>query len=314
LKERDTLNRPNILIVDDEQQMQLALKYSLQKSAITYKLKVAEDGFAALDQLRHQPFDLVITDYMMPGMNGLELIEGIRALSPNMPVIVTSAHEGQDLQILLKEADIRYFLPKPFTIKNLQDMVEEVLATAATASKQAKTLNEPKKQPNLAVEKELAALCTETGAYCSFVVESVGYLVAAGGETQLIPLPIIASLMAANAVAMATVSEQLGNPGSFDSMIHEGKVYSVASYELADNRILAVIYGKQVKTGLVQFYARRAIESLPKILPPAITTFDESGFAQNPVENFQESFSSSFDALLSSTESDSDLFDDDLFK
>lgn len=68
---------PKVLLVDDEPDMLFVWRHILTNAS--YTVRVAADGLAALDQLRAEPVQLVITDWMMPRMNGAELCRAIRA-------------------------------------------------------------------------------------------------------------------------------------------------------------------------------------------------------------------------------------------
>ncbi len=62
------MTNTQILVVDDQQDVSQVIKFGLHNLNDTFNISVANDGFEALDVLREAPFDLIITDYMMPGM------------------------------------------------------------------------------------------------------------------------------------------------------------------------------------------------------------------------------------------------------
>ncbi|HHJ06322.1 MAG TPA: response regulator [Anaerolineae bacterium] len=285
-----------ILVVEDHLEMQEVLKFYIKRIGDNYLVRAASDGFEALDILREDPFDLVITDYMMPGMDGLELIESIRALSPNVQVILTTALRGKTLEKLLAEAQVDYFLPKPYTPQDTQKMVLKALAAIPDAA--------PKPPPSKRVvdktlHSELRHLRQETGAYACFVIASAGYVIAAETSDQELPVGSLASLVAANAKATAELSQLLGNPQSFKASIHEGDTFNVASYSLSRGRILSIVFGKHVKIGLVQHFARQAVAKLPPLLPPPSETLNEADFFND--NSLEDSLSASIDGLFSNT-------------
>lgn len=285
-----------ILVVEDHLEMQEVLKFYIQRIGGNFLVRTASDGFEALDILREDPFDLVITDYMMPGMDGLELIESIRALSPNVQVILTTALRGKTLEKLLTEAQVDYFLPKPYTPQDTQNMVLEALSAVPDTP--------PKPPPSNRVvdetlHNELRNLRQQTGAYACFVIASAGYVIAAESSDQEIPVASLASLVAANAKATAELSHLLGNPSSFKNSIHEGNTFNVASYSLSSGRILSIVFGKHVKIGLIQHFARQAIAKLPPLLPPPSETLDEANFFND--DGLEDSLNASIDGLFSNT-------------
>ena len=88
----------------------------------------ASDGRAALAQLDRQPFDLILTDYQMPGMNGLELAGTVHRTSPGTPVVLITAHRSGDwLQERARELDLVGYLQKPFSLLHLRELLERSL-------------------------------------------------------------------------------------------------------------------------------------------------------------------------------------------
>lgn len=118
----------SVLIVDDEPIICGAVSRFLLRSDLGIdRVETALNGFEALDYLRLEPFDLVITDIQMGGMNGIELMEIIFVEHPDLPVIVISAHEDfQYAQQALRLGAIDY-LVKPVESELLCQIVGSVL-------------------------------------------------------------------------------------------------------------------------------------------------------------------------------------------
>ena len=74
-----TVATPAIIVVDDEPEIVLILRRLIQDMVIAYDIIAAQSGTEALAQLARRPVPLLITDYRMPGMNGLELAKAVRA-------------------------------------------------------------------------------------------------------------------------------------------------------------------------------------------------------------------------------------------
>jgi CheY-like chemotaxis protein len=83
-----TAARPRILLVDDNANGLAARKTVLEELGL--RVFVSTSGADALDQFTSGPFDLVVTDYRMPRMDGLELISRLRAMSPTLPIVLLS--------------------------------------------------------------------------------------------------------------------------------------------------------------------------------------------------------------------------------
>lgn len=108
-----------ILIVDDEKDQLKALDLSLRSNG--YETETAESAEKALNVLHRQSesVDLVITDFVMPGMNGLQLLRKIKQKYPSLPVVVMSAKGTDGLAEDAAEKGGEMFLNKPFLIEEL---------------------------------------------------------------------------------------------------------------------------------------------------------------------------------------------------
>ncbi len=107
-----------ILVVDDHVPMRKLIAEALGQTS-NYQIREARNGQEALDVLKQDSFDLVISDVMMPGMGGLELLNHIRAIQSTIPVIMVTAHPATDLTVSAMKNGAVDFLPKPFDIDEL---------------------------------------------------------------------------------------------------------------------------------------------------------------------------------------------------
>jgi two-component system response regulator FlrC len=115
-----------ILIVDDEQNMRVALFEALSRNG--HEVAVAENGGMALEMIARQPPELVITDIKMPGMDGLELLRQIKALRPELPVVIMTGFATVDTAVeAMKQGAFDYLL-KPFPVEVIEETVARVLA------------------------------------------------------------------------------------------------------------------------------------------------------------------------------------------
>lgn len=93
-----------------------------------YQVIEVPDGESALDVLRHQPVDLLLTDIMMPGMSGIELLERSREIRPNLRAIVMTGHKTSEAVIGALRNRACEFLEKPFSIEELVESVRSVMS------------------------------------------------------------------------------------------------------------------------------------------------------------------------------------------
>ena len=116
--------RPRVLVVDDEATIRDLLAKTL--ALAEYDVDIAPDGRTALERLRIIPYDLLITDLKMPGVDGLTVIREARRLKPDIPVIIVTGFSTEASAIEAVNLGVSGYLTKPFR-------VPRVLAAAAKA-------------------------------------------------------------------------------------------------------------------------------------------------------------------------------------
>ncbi len=123
-----------VLLVDDEVDIATVNKRILEKHG--YQVQVANDGREALQAVvsATNPFALVITDLMMPGMDGTALIRSLRETNPTIRVIASSGLESGTRAAELQELGVTTFLPKPYTADKLLVAMREVLGAKAAVA------------------------------------------------------------------------------------------------------------------------------------------------------------------------------------
>lgn len=117
----------NILIVDDETSLLLSIKAGFEPFKTHFTLFTAENGKKAIDILKSNPIDLVVTDIRMPEMGGFELLVYMNAKFPAIPVIVMSAYGTQEIEGQFESIGIIDFLDKPIDFNELLQSIEEGL-------------------------------------------------------------------------------------------------------------------------------------------------------------------------------------------
>lgn len=118
-----------ILLVEDEEAVRRFSVRALENAG--YRVVSAEHGEAALEVLQQQPggVDLLITDVVMPRMDGVELIKAVRRLYPGMKAIMISGYAEDVFRKNLDREMDATFVPKPFSLKDLLEAVEDKLGT-----------------------------------------------------------------------------------------------------------------------------------------------------------------------------------------
>ncbi len=116
-----------ILIVDDDPGHRRLLSVLLEDEGL--EADVAENGLEALQQLAQQEYGLVLTDYSMPAMDGLELIGELSQRSPSTPVILISGSDSVRDRAA-RHPNVHAYLPKPFSIDAFYETVKDALKRA----------------------------------------------------------------------------------------------------------------------------------------------------------------------------------------
>jgi CheY-like chemotaxis protein/anti-sigma regulatory factor (Ser/Thr protein kinase) len=96
----------------------------------------AAGGEEALEAVRREAPDLVLTDMVMPGMNGLELVETLRARCPQLPVVLMTAHGSEEIAMQALQKGAASYVPKHNLARDLLETVEEVLRLASAERNQ----------------------------------------------------------------------------------------------------------------------------------------------------------------------------------
>lgn len=135
LSESSQAARPELLVADDNRVIADVIRLNLERAG--FGVRVARDGVEAWNLLQSQAFDLMITDYQMPGMTGEELCRKLRndARLVGLPVILLSA-KGLELDMpqLTQELALSAIMFKPFSPVKLIECVEHSLLSHSTKS------------------------------------------------------------------------------------------------------------------------------------------------------------------------------------
>ena len=128
---------PAIILVEDEPDILLIPEAPLDVERLLQGLPQAFgdangdadicDVIEALRQLALRPVPLLITDYNMPEMNGVDLARAVKEVSPDTAVLLISAYGTPELERRVHEAGVDYYLTKPFSLDRLEQIVHTTL-------------------------------------------------------------------------------------------------------------------------------------------------------------------------------------------
>jgi two-component system, OmpR family, alkaline phosphatase synthesis response regulator PhoP len=136
-----------ILVVEDEPTLSRLLSYNLSQDG--YETQVIENGSDGLQAALQQPFDLIILDIMLPGMNGFEVLSKLRQKGNKTPVIILTARNAEEEVVQGLKYGADDYITKPFGVAELLARVAAVLRRTMT--------EEQLQDKNLSGEKVISA-------------------------------------------------------------------------------------------------------------------------------------------------------------
>ncbi|WP_439114049.1 sigma-54-dependent transcriptional regulator [Hydrogenophaga sp.] len=121
---------PRLLLVEDDNDLRLALEAALRRAH--YQVTAVASAEAALQWLQHAQTDLVVSDFRLPGMDGMALLQDLRERNAYLPVVLMTAHADAMLAIQALKAGARDLLLKPFRADQLLEVVNRLTPATQT--------------------------------------------------------------------------------------------------------------------------------------------------------------------------------------
>src|SRR5438094_788875 len=117
--------QPNVLIIDDEPLMRISIADALKAEGC--QVKVATTGLEGVDLIRKEPFEIVITDLRLPGMDGLQILQACKQVLPKTGVIVITAHGSVETAVEAIKMGAYDYITKPFSMDELLLIVKRLV-------------------------------------------------------------------------------------------------------------------------------------------------------------------------------------------
>lgn len=156
-----------ILVVDDEMGIREGCRRVLAEEG--YTLDAAEDGTAGLARVRETPYDLILVDLMMPGIGGLDLIQKIHEIDPEIILVVITGYATIETAVEATKRGAYDYLPKPFTPEALTSLVRRGLEKRELRL-EARRLHQEREQKLLELAGEQSRLRTIIGCMADGVL------------------------------------------------------------------------------------------------------------------------------------------------
>jgi DNA-binding NtrC family response regulator len=119
------MDKRKIMVIDDEKIVGDMAKLSLEQEG--YHVETFLNAEPALARLQEGKFDVIVTDYKMKGIDGMEVLRIVKKEHPGTPVIMITAFANLDAAIEALRGDVHDFFPKPVRIKELKESIKRAL-------------------------------------------------------------------------------------------------------------------------------------------------------------------------------------------
>lgn len=286
----------SILMVEDERRVADALCQVLRMpQSGGYQVASCESGEAALAALQAAYYDLMITDLRMPGMNGIELIERARQISPSTRSVLITAFGTAEIEARARNLANAY-LPKPFSLQDFLLSVKVALAVPPVPLRPVMMFSESGLH---AMQQRLEQLLLDTDAVSVALPDWSGQLLVECGRRAETQTDVLFALLGNSMAAVTEVARLLHEENGFDLHYHEGQLYEVYAAMVSNTIFLALLFDRRMagsRIGLVSLYMRRAIEDLRGLLSAAVVEPGEAlglrlGFGSEMGSALDEAFS-----------------------
>lgn len=113
-----------ILLVDDEDHLQEVLGLLLELDG--HQVTTAFSGEQAVERAKESQFDLVITDFKMPGMNGMEVVRTLKKTNPNISVVMITGYPTEDTEKEAQKLGVDDYIAKPFHMDKMREVIRRI--------------------------------------------------------------------------------------------------------------------------------------------------------------------------------------------
>jgi DNA-binding NtrC family response regulator len=120
------MENKKILIVDDQKNVAMILATGLSRFK-KYEVETVYNGRDTIEKCRNQFYDVVVADYQLPDMTGVEIAKTLQEISPKSKVVLITALRANMISDSLEQDNIHHFLEKPFPLQNFMDVIEEAV-------------------------------------------------------------------------------------------------------------------------------------------------------------------------------------------
>lgn len=300
------MSKPRILIVDDEPKVAFFFQKNLELGGSGYHVDAVNSGQEALEALRENPYDLLITDLRMPKMNGLELLRRVREISTSTKTILVTAYGTENVWQEAENLQTFRALSKPLKIPDLLEAVRDALKVTSTpqvTKKGASELLVITGEHFEALAGRLESLRVDVGARTVVLADTAGHLLAYTGSADDLNISEMMALLGGTMAAAGELTHQFKYKKPIHLSYFEGPPYDLYAANVNCNLFLTIFYDRRnentavSRIGLVWLYTRRALIELQEMLGQQAVEC-EADPASALAEGFAQSLQGELDSLF----------------
>jgi len=293
-RSRQSRSKPykQVLIVDDEESLAFFLRESLLEIDAQWEVDTAATGEEAVIKINRNSYGLVIADLYMPGLNGLELLQMVRALEPNTRVILMTAYGSDQVEKEARRLNAYRYVTKPFDMEDMKRWAQEAVGESHLAEKRtaqavdtspapsaAPTATASVVGPSVDRQKEilthLERFLFRLNAQYVAVVRATGDVVAETGRQPDVAMGPVASALAVALHGLGRV-EALFEQSERAVLLHTDARYRFYAIAVGEGAVLVILFDRaaaeptpQIVLGQVQRMANGVHAALTQATAPA---------------------------------------------
>ncbi len=255
-----------VLIVDDEEKVVFFLRESLEELGRDFTIGTAGSAEEALEKIESHPYDLVISDLRMPGIDGLQLLERVKQRHPDTRFILMTAYGSDEVEARAHSLEVYDYIAKPFHVSDLLTVTRHALADVASGEQGDVALPAARTD---AVNRVLSNLRFEIGAHCVILADVQGHIISEVGISQGLETGTLIPLVASSLTSVSSIAQYLQDQETFNLHFYEGKKYDIYSTGVGDDLFLTLIFDRSKqpsRIGMVWLYVKRTTQDLLKVL------------------------------------------------
>ncbi len=262
-----------ILLVEDHHETNRMLRTAIESLGQKYTIVNVPSGEEAIIEVRLGTFDLVITDVMLPGIDGLEFVERMRKISGEANIIIITGNPTGELEQKVSELNVHGFFIKPLDMIALLNTVRVALGLEGPKAPKPEAGDDDGLVASVtegirgssSTSERLTLLRRDMGALAVYLVDQDGYITARAGDIAALDLENILGDIEVAFNAGLRVSQQLGFGASSNIQFFDGSDYGMYLVNVGQFFMLVIIYDSErsaKQIGQVMLYGRRGADDL----------------------------------------------------